>query len=96
LVNIGGEIAVQGVDDFGNMWYAQIEKPVDNAPYGKYKQALVRLNNRAVATSGNNRRFHVIDGVKYAHTIDVKTGYPVRHNLLSATIVADDCITADV
>ena len=95
LVNIGGEVAVQGIDEFGNVWHAHIEKPVDNAPLGKYMQALVRLNNRAVATSGNNRRFHVIDGVKYAHTIDVKTGYPVRHNLLSATIVADDCMTAD-
>jgi len=95
LVNIGGEMIVQGVDDSGNVWNAQIEKPIDYAPYGKYKQALVRLNNRAIATSGNNRRFHIIDGVKYAHTIDVKTGYPVMHNLLSSTIVADDCMTAD-
>ena len=95
LVNIGGEIVAQGVNNSGNVWNIEIEKPVDNATYGEYKQAFVRLNNRAMATSGNNRRFFEIDGVKYAHTIDVKTGYPVRHNLLSASIVADDCITAD-
>ena len=95
LVNIGGEIVAQGVNDSGNVWNILIEKPVDHAAYGEYRQAYVRLDNRAMATSGNNRRFHDIDGVKYSHTVDIKTGYPVRHNLLSATIVADDCMTAD-
>ena len=95
LVNIGGEIAAHGVNDSSNIWLVGIEQPIDHAAYGEYGQAVVRLKNRAMATSGNNRRFHDIDGVKYAHTIDVKTGYPVRHNLLSVSIVADDCITAD-
>jgi thiamine biosynthesis lipoprotein len=94
LVNIGGECVAQGVNDSGNVWKIGIELPKDNVIYGEY-MAVVRLNNRAMATSGNNRRFFEIDGVKYAHTIDVKTGYPVRHNLLSATIVAGDCMTAD-
>ena len=95
LVDIGGEIAAQGVNAHGNVWIIGIDKPVDNAAYGESLQAKLRLNNRAMATSGNYRRFFEIDGVKYGHTIDVKTGYPVNTNLLSATIVADDCITAD-
>jgi len=95
LVDIGGECVAQGVNESGKVWRVGIEKPVDGTYYGEALQAIVRLKNRALATSGNYRRFIEIDGVKYAHTIDVKTGYPVRHNLLSATIVADDCITAD-
>ncbi len=95
LVDIGGEAVARGVNASGNTWRIGIERPADNAAYGEEYQAIVPLNNRAMATSGNYRRFFEIDGVKYAHTIDIKTGYPVRHNLLSATIVADDCITAD-
>jgi len=95
LVNIGGEIVAQGVNNSKHVWWVGIEQPIDNARYGEAGIGQVRLNNRAMATSGNNRRFFEIDGVKYAHTINVKTGYPVTHNLLSASIVADDCITAD-
>ena len=95
LVNIGGECMAQGVSDSGYVWRIGIERPADGATYGESFQAIVRLKNRGMATSGNYRRFHEIDGMKYAHTINVKTGYPVRHNLLSATIVADDCMTAD-
>ncbi len=95
LVDIGGECLARGVNADGNNWLIEIERPKDNVVYRTESQAYLRLNNRAMATSGNYRRFFEIDGVKYAHTIDVKTGYPVRHNLLSATIVADDCMTAD-
>jgi len=95
LVNIGGEIAARGKNVSGNIWNVAIIKPVENVAYGESLQAFVRLKNRAMATSGNYLRFHDIDGKKYGHTIDVKTGYPVMHNLLSATIVADDCMTAD-
>ena len=48
-----------------------------------------------MATSGNYRRFYIEDGVKYSHTIDPRTGWPVKHSLLSATIIADNCMTAD-
>jgi thiamine biosynthesis lipoprotein len=95
LVNIGGECAAQGKNASGNAWQVAIERPVDGGAYGESFQAIVPLKNRGVATSGNYRRFFEIDGMKYAHTIDVKTGYPVRHNLLSVTIIADDCMTAD-
>ena len=95
LVNIGGEIVAQGVNKNGEIWRTGIEKPIDGAAYGEAIEVLLHLKNRAIATSGNNRRFFEINGMKFAHTINVNTGYPVRHNLLSATIVADDCMTAD-
>jgi Membrane-associated lipoprotein involved in thiamine biosynthesis len=95
LVDIGGECVARGVNALSDTWLIGIERPVDGSQYGSDIQSYLRLNNSALATSGNNRRFFVIDGVKYAHTFDVKTGYPVMHNLLSATIVANDCITAD-
>jgi len=95
LVEIGGECVAQGVNKDGNIWRVGVERPAENAMFGQNLYALVRLDNRALATSGNYRRFHEIDGKKYGHTIDVKTGYPVMHNLLSATVVADDCMTAD-
>jgi thiamine biosynthesis lipoprotein len=73
-----------------------IDTPVDgNYSPGADLQAKVRLDNRALATSGNYRKFFVEDGVKYSHTIDPRTGYPVRHTLLSATIIAPDGATAD-
>jgi thiamine biosynthesis lipoprotein len=73
-----------------------IDAPVD----GNYKpgadiQAKIRLDNSALATSGNYRKFFVEDGVKYSHTIDPRTGYPVRHTLLSATIIAPTGAVAD-
>ncbi len=95
LVDIGGEIVAHGVNASGNMWRIGIDRPADKAVPGAAFQAIVRLNNKALATSGNYRRFFEIDGAKYAHSINVKTGYPVKHNLLSATIVAADCMTAD-
>jgi len=95
LIEIGGECAAQGVNRSGVVWRVQIDRPVENVAFGSTAHAIVRLENRALATSGNYRRFHEIDGKKYGHTIDVKTGYPVMHDLLSATVVADDCMTAD-
>ena len=95
LVNIGGECVARGVNANGEVWRLAVEKPIDGAEYGEHRQAIVFLNNRAMATSANSRRFVEIDGVKYAHTIDARTGYPVMHNLLSATVIADDCMTAD-
>ncbi len=95
LVEIGGEIVARGKNASGKNWSVGIDKPVDNAHPGEELQAIVRFSDRALATSGNYRRFYVRDGVKYAHTIDPKSGYPVQHSLLSATVVADDCITAD-
>lgn len=96
LVEIGGEVITKGINDRGQYWKVGIDKPIEGMQIpGVQMQAVVALKNRAMATSGNYRRFYVKDGVKYSHTIDPRTGYPVDHNLLSATIIADDCMTAD-
>ncbi|MDR1154044.1 MAG: FAD:protein FMN transferase [Bacteroidales bacterium] len=95
LINIGGEIVARGVNDSSKVWRIGVDRPDDNAVPGEALKAVMPLNNKALATSGNYRRFFEMEGMRYAHTIDVKTGYPVRHNLLSATIIAEDCMTAD-
>lgn len=96
MVEIGGEVVASGVNAKGNPWSIGISKPdEDGLLAGQEIQAIVKLPGRALATSGNYRNFYVKDGKMYAHTIDPKTGYPVQHSLLSATVLADDCMTAD-
>lgn len=58
-------------------------------------QAVINLRDKALATSGNYRKFYIENGKKYAHIIDPRTGYPTKHNLLSASVIASDCMTAD-
>lgn len=95
LAEVGGEVRTAG-DKRGMGWHVGIDTPVDgNYIPGADMQAKVRLDNRALATSGNYRKFFVEDGVKYSHTIDPRTGYPVRHTLLSATVIAPECAVAD-
>jgi len=95
LVEIGGEVRGKGTKA-GAYWRIGIDKPVDNnlSP-GETLQAIIRISDKALATSGNYRKFYVENGVKYSHTIDTKTGYPAMNKLLSATIIADDCAMAD-
>ena len=95
LVEIGGEVRAKGTKE-GAYWRIGIDKPVDNnmSP-GETLQAIIRISDKALATSGNYRKFYVENGVKYSHTIDPKTGYPAMNKLLSATIIADECSTAD-
>jgi thiamine biosynthesis lipoprotein len=96
MVEIGGEVAAHGVNPKGIAWSIGISKPEENASIiNQDIQAVVRLPGRALATSGNYRNFYEENGKKYAHTIDPETGYPVQHSLLSATVLADDCMTAD-
>lgn len=97
LVDIG-EIFCDGVNPSGQPWSLGIDKPIDgNNELGAQIQGIFRspAGPHGIVTSGNYRKFYVRDGKKYAHTIDPRTGYPVRHNLLSATIVAADATTAD-
>jgi thiamine biosynthesis lipoprotein len=95
-VEIGGELVVKGLNSKGVNWHIAINKPVeDSLCINREIQEIVELTNCGMATSGNYRNFYEIDGKKYSHTIDPRTGYPVRHNLLSATIIAPDCMTAD-
>lgn len=97
LVDIG-EIFCDGVNPSGQPWSLGIDRPVDgNQEPGADIQGIFRApaGPHGIVTSGNYRKFHIRDGRKYAHTIDPRTGYPVSHSLLSATIVAPDAMTAD-
>lgn len=96
LVEIGGELKAKGVNAKGNTWRIGIDKPEDgNQVAGADLQTIIEITGKSLATSGNYRKFFVENGVKYAHTINPKTGYPAKNKLLSATIIADDCMTAD-
>ena len=96
LVEIGGEISTRGRNPRGLLWKVGIDRPVEGLQIpGAELQAIVEFTDRSLATSGNYRRFYEKDGMKYSHTIDPKTGYPVQHGLLSATVMAEDCMRAD-
>jgi thiamine biosynthesis lipoprotein len=96
LVEIGGEVVSKGKNEKGNIWSIGINKPVDENTFVNNEiVAIIQIENKSMATSGNYRNFYIEDGKKYAHTIDPKTGYPVDHSLLSATVLADDCLHAD-
>jgi FAD:protein FMN transferase len=96
LVEIGGELKCRGKNAKGENWKIGVDRPVEgNMIAGKELQAVLAVKTKSMATSGNYRRFYEKDGVKYAHSINPKTGYPVLSRLLSATVLADECITAD-
>ena len=98
LVDIGGEIVCSGYNPAGKPWTIGVDRPYDgNDVSGADLKGVLEAGPErcGVVTSGNYRKFYVVDGRKYAHTIDPRTGYPVSHSLLSATIVADDAATAD-
>ena len=97
MIDIGGEVVMKGVNPNGICWRIGINVPEDDSTNTKnqYDEIVQLCKKGAIATSGNYRNFYVKDGKKYAHTIDPRTGYPAEQNILSATIVADECITAD-
>ncbi len=96
MVEIGGEIRTKGNSPKGNCWNIGITKPIGKNIYDYQNlQTILRLCNKSLATSGNFRNYYIKDGRKYAHTINPKTGYPSESNILSTTIIADDCMTAD-
>lgn len=96
MVEVGGEVVVKGKNPNGKPWTLGINKPVeDSTRTNNEVQCVIGLTDKAVATSGNYRNFYYKDGRKYAHTIDPKTGHPVRHSLLSATVVTPSCARAD-
>ena len=96
MVEIGGEIVTHGINDKRLPWKIGVTKPVDDSLNTNQElQTVLNVTNKAMATSGNYRNFYYKNGKKYAHTIDPKTGRPVQHNILSATVLADDCASAD-
>jgi len=94
LVEIGGEVRCRGVNDQDKSWSLGIEDPMVELNEQKLL-AVVRLKDKALATSGNYRNYYEKDGRIYAHIIDPRTGYTAIHNLLSASVFASDCMTAD-
>lgn len=95
ITEIGGELYAQGHKEDGSNWIIGIEQPIDNKETTNPLSILIKLDGLAVATSGNYRRFFVENGVKYAHHIDPKTGYPAKNNLLSASVFSNECIVSD-
>lgn len=97
-VEIGGELRVKGKNKEGALWRIGIDVANEkNAidPNERQLTAVIAVQNRAVATSGSYRKYYEKNGVKRSHTINPKTGYPVEHSLLSATVVADNAAFAD-
>ena len=96
MVEIGGEIVTQGISEKRVPWKIGVTKPTDDSlSVSGELQTVLNVTDMAMATSGNYRNFYYKGGKKYAHTIDPKTGYPVQHSLLSATVLAKSCATAD-
>ncbi len=95
LVEIGGEVSGKG-SKFGKPWTVGVDKPTEGSDAETRElQRKIFIENKALATSGNYRKYIEIDGKKYHHTINPKTGFPSYNSLLSATIIADDCMSAD-
>jgi thiamine biosynthesis lipoprotein len=95
LIELGGEVKAKGKKMNNEYWEIGIDVPSEILGKERKLHAIVKLNNRSLATSGNYRRFYVENGKKYAHIIDPRTGYPANSNLLSASVIARDCMTAD-
>ncbi|MBR3031089.1 MAG: FAD:protein FMN transferase [Bacteroidales bacterium] len=96
IIELGGEIVCKGQREQGGPWRIWIDKPEDgNNVSGALKQDVVSISDCGLVTSGNYRKFYVEDGRKYSHTVDPVSGMPVKHSLLSATVIARDGATAD-
>lgn len=95
LIELGGEVRAKGKKTRDSYWLVGIDRPNEAPTNGRPLKAVIQLKDRALATSGNYRKFYFEDGIKRAHIIDPGTGYPAKHNLLSATVLAADCATAD-
>ena len=96
MVEIGGEVVTCGLNPDRQPWRVGVTKPSDDSLSTSHElQTILNVTDKAMATSGNYRNFYYKGGKKYAHTIDPKTGYPVQHNILSATVFAKSCMVAD-
>ena len=96
MVDIGGEVVVRGENPKKSLWRIGINKPIeDSLAVNQELQTILQVTDVGIATSGNYRNYYYKDGKKSAHTIDPRTGYPVQHSILSATVIARDCMSAD-
>ena len=96
MVEIGGEVVTSGVNPDRVPWKIGVTKPTDDSlNIGHELQTVLNVTDKAMATSGNYRNYYFKGGKKFAHTVDPKTGYPVQHSILSATVLAKSCAVAD-
>ncbi|WP_237386129.1 FAD:protein FMN transferase [Xenorhabdus sp. Sc-CR9] len=94
MVDIGGEVRTLGNNGKGNPWRIAIEKPSDTG-MAQSAQEIIEPGNMSVATSGDYRNYFEQNGVRYSHTINPKTSRPITHNLVSITVIAPTCMSAD-
>ncbi len=96
MIEIGGEVVTCGVSPKRVPWKIGVTKPTDDTlSTNQELQTVLNITDKAMATSGNYRNFYYKNGKRYAHTINPKTGYPIQHNILSATVLAPSCAMAD-
>jgi thiamine biosynthesis lipoprotein len=95
MVELGGELRVKGHNENGDLWAIGIDDPKQEAGQQPKRTAIINLDNEAISTSGNYRKFFMHEGKKYGHSINPKTGYPVQRDIISATVVAPTCMEAD-
>ena len=95
LIDIGGEVKAKGTKPDGSYWRVGIEKPAADSVSPRVLKAVIALHNLSVATSGSYRKYYEENGIRYSHTIDPKTGYPVQHSLLSVSVLAKNTALAD-
>ena len=96
MVEIGGEVVVKGKNAKGKKWTIGINKPVDDSTKTvSQEQSILHVSDCGIATSGNYRNFYYVYGRKVSHTLDPKTGQPVQHSLLSATVLTPSCAKSD-
>ena len=94
MVEIGGEIVCKGLNPRGQHWVIGIDKPSEDLGERELQTKLA-ITDCGLATSGNYRQFYYEGGKKFSHTIDPRTAHPVSHNLLSAPVIAPNCMQAD-
>jgi thiamine biosynthesis lipoprotein len=92
LVDVGGELRARGRNDAGGLWQIAIERPQAS---GRSVTRIVPISDRAIATSGDYRNYHEVDGERVVHILDPRTGRPIRHRLASVTVIDDLGVRAD-
>ena len=95
LIDVGGEVIAHGRKADGSAWTVGIERPSPDKYSDREIETAIRLEDRAVVTSGNYRKYYEHNGIRYSHTIDPATGRPVNHSLLSVSVVSSNAWYAD-
>lgn len=95
IIDVGGEIVARNTKPDSSKWRVAIESPAQDKNDERNIEVIVAIENKALATSGSYRKYFEIDGKRYSHAINPKTGYPVDHQLLSVTVLADNAALAD-